>query len=246
MSKHQIPKRIRNNANHIFSSIMVLQTNTMTLGILVIKCPLKPREDLHRSFNKNLFMSSEACKIGQSDSIILPNPDNAGWNLTTIGILLFCWVFFLSESSWQGRLSLLFALAFKNWESTNSRLKPLAIFFQTPHLNHKFFLRLFSSNVCSIRVNERVYVYVGKKHASLENSLYSKCLSVWDSQLYFSRMARSIIQILTCIRWFAIQYRHDRTFAINFSFDWDSAGVIYFILCRTCGKIYVGSTITYF
>ena len=42
-----IPKRIRNNANHISSSInMVLQTNTMTLGKLVIKCPLKPREDL--------------------------------------------------------------------------------------------------------------------------------------------------------------------------------------------------------
>ena len=30
MSKHQIPKRIRNNANYISSSIMVLQTNTMT------------------------------------------------------------------------------------------------------------------------------------------------------------------------------------------------------------------------
>ena len=30
MSKHQIPKRIRNNANHISSSIMVLQTNSMT------------------------------------------------------------------------------------------------------------------------------------------------------------------------------------------------------------------------
>ena len=28
------------------SSIMVLQTNTMTLEKLVIKCPLKPREDL--------------------------------------------------------------------------------------------------------------------------------------------------------------------------------------------------------
>ena len=37
MNKHQIPKRIRNNANHISSSIMVLQTNTMTLGKLVIK-----------------------------------------------------------------------------------------------------------------------------------------------------------------------------------------------------------------
>ena len=46
MSKHQIPKRIRNNSNHISSSIMVLQTNTMTLGKLVIKCLLKPREDL--------------------------------------------------------------------------------------------------------------------------------------------------------------------------------------------------------
>ena len=30
MSKHQIPKRIRDNAIHISSSIMVLQTNTMT------------------------------------------------------------------------------------------------------------------------------------------------------------------------------------------------------------------------
>ena len=30
MSKHQIPKRIRNNANHISASIMVLQINTMT------------------------------------------------------------------------------------------------------------------------------------------------------------------------------------------------------------------------
>ena len=37
MSKHQIPKRIRNNANHISLLIMVLQTNTMTLGKLVIK-----------------------------------------------------------------------------------------------------------------------------------------------------------------------------------------------------------------
>ena len=31
-SKHQIPKRIRNNANHISSSIMVLQTNTNTIS----------------------------------------------------------------------------------------------------------------------------------------------------------------------------------------------------------------------
>ena len=29
MSKNQIPKGIRNNANHISSLIMVLQTNTM-------------------------------------------------------------------------------------------------------------------------------------------------------------------------------------------------------------------------
>ena len=29
MNKHQIRKRIRNNANHISSSTMVLQTNTM-------------------------------------------------------------------------------------------------------------------------------------------------------------------------------------------------------------------------
>ena len=36
MSKHHIPKRILNNANHLSSSIMVLQTNTMTLGKLVI------------------------------------------------------------------------------------------------------------------------------------------------------------------------------------------------------------------
>ena len=33
----QVHKRIRNNANHISSSIMVLQTNTMTLGKLMIK-----------------------------------------------------------------------------------------------------------------------------------------------------------------------------------------------------------------
>ena len=41
MSKYQIPKRIRNNANHISSSIMVMQNNTISLGKLVIKCPLK-------------------------------------------------------------------------------------------------------------------------------------------------------------------------------------------------------------
>ena len=46
MSKHQIPKKISNNANsRISSSIMVLQTHTMTLGKLVIKCPPKHRED---------------------------------------------------------------------------------------------------------------------------------------------------------------------------------------------------------
>ena len=38
----------------------------------------------------------------------------------------------------------------------------------------------------------------------------------------------------------------DRTFVNNISYDCDSAGVIYLILCRTCGKIYVGSTITSF
>ena len=32
--------------DRISLSIMVLQTNIMTLGKLVIKCPLKPREDL--------------------------------------------------------------------------------------------------------------------------------------------------------------------------------------------------------
>ena len=46
MSKNQIPKRIPNNANRISLSIMVLQTNTTTLGKLVIKRPLEPREDL--------------------------------------------------------------------------------------------------------------------------------------------------------------------------------------------------------
>ena len=30
MSKHQIPKRIRKNTNHISSSIIVLQINNMT------------------------------------------------------------------------------------------------------------------------------------------------------------------------------------------------------------------------
>ena len=52
MSKHHIPKRIRNNANHLSSSIMVhvLQTNTMTLGkLVIIKCALKPREDLQKA-----------------------------------------------------------------------------------------------------------------------------------------------------------------------------------------------------
>ena len=50
MTKNQIPKRIPNDANHISLTIMVLQTNAMTLGKLVIKCPLKPREDLWKSF----------------------------------------------------------------------------------------------------------------------------------------------------------------------------------------------------
>ena len=46
MSKDQIPKRIPNDANHISSSVMILQSNTMTLGKLVTKCPLKPWKDL--------------------------------------------------------------------------------------------------------------------------------------------------------------------------------------------------------
>ena len=53
MSKDQIPKRIRNNANHISSSFMVLQTNIMALGKLVIKCPLKLRKDLEKSLGRS-------------------------------------------------------------------------------------------------------------------------------------------------------------------------------------------------
>ena len=33
---------------------------------------------------------------------------------------------------------------------------------------------------------------------------------------------------------------------INFSFDCDSAGVIYLLTCKRCSKIYVGSTVTSF
>ena len=36
------------------------------------------------------------------------------------------------------------------------------------------------------------------------------------------------------------------TYFINYSFDCDSVGVIYVIKCKTCAKIYVGSTITSF
>ena len=39
MSKHQIAKRIRNNANYISLSIMVLQTNTMTCPEICDKMP---------------------------------------------------------------------------------------------------------------------------------------------------------------------------------------------------------------
>ena len=53
MSKDQIPKIIPNNANYISSSIMVLQTNIMTLGKLVIKCPLKPRKDSEKSLGRS-------------------------------------------------------------------------------------------------------------------------------------------------------------------------------------------------
>ena len=31
---------------------------------------------------------------------------------------------------------------------------------------------------------------------------------------------------------------------INFSFDCNSAGVIYLLTCKRCSKIYVGSTVT--
>ena len=34
-------------------------------------------------------------------------------------------------------------------------------------------------------------------------------------------------------------------YCINFLFDCDSAGVVYLIKCKTCSKIYVGSTITF-
>ena len=35
-------------------------------------------------------------------------------------------------------------------------------------------------------------------------------------------------------------------YCINFLFDCDSPGVVYLIKCKTCSKIYVGSTITSF
>ena len=70
MSKDQIPKRIPNNANHISSSIMVLQTNIMTLGKFVIKCPLKPRKNLEKSlempfpaFWRKILRNSEDYKM---------------------------------------------------------------------------------------------------------------------------------------------------------------------------------------
>ena len=53
MSKHQIPKRIRNNADHISSSIMVLQSNTITLGKLVIKCPPQALGGFVKDFHKS-------------------------------------------------------------------------------------------------------------------------------------------------------------------------------------------------
>ena len=31
---------------------------------------------------------------------------------------------------------------------------------------------------------------------------------------------------------------------INFTFDCDSEGVVYVMICKTCRKVYVGSTIT--
>ena len=33
---------------------------------------------------------------------------------------------------------------------------------------------------------------------------------------------------------------------INFSFDCDSAGVVYLLTCKRCSKMYVGSTVTFF
>ena len=38
----------------------------------------------------------------------------------------------------------------------------------------------------------------------------------------------------------------NRMYNINFSFDCDSVGVVYQILCKTCNKRYIGSTITSF
>ena len=38
----------------------------------------------------------------------------------------------------------------------------------------------------------------------------------------------------------------NRKFRINYSFDCDSEGVVYLILCKQCKKKYVGSTITSF
>ena len=51
--KDQIPQKNSNNANHISSSIIVLQTNTMTLGKSVIKCPRKPEGVSPRDFHKS-------------------------------------------------------------------------------------------------------------------------------------------------------------------------------------------------
>ena len=43
MCKHQIPKRIRNNANHISSSIMVLQTTPFAIQYEKRNCHLTPK-----------------------------------------------------------------------------------------------------------------------------------------------------------------------------------------------------------
>ena len=40
------------------------------------------------------------------------------------------------------------------------------------------------------------------------------------------------------------KFQGGRTYFVNFPFHCDSSGVVYILSCKTCQKIYVGSTIT--
>ena len=67
---------------------MVLQTNTMTLGKLVIKCPLKPREDLQKSslsFRGHLITNFPNVMvlliIIRSHNVYVMFIHNTGWSL---------------------------------------------------------------------------------------------------------------------------------------------------------------------